>query len=98
MTNRRQNRIRAYRYIVEQAKKMDQNLNYVSEKAFADVGYISLDELAKLKEGAIDPPAELVISLKKLFSGIASKAEIDDYLVTPFLSEERHSSTSKNPD
>ncbi len=47
MTSRRQNRIRAYRYILEQAKKVNQHLSYVSEKALADVGCISLDELAK---------------------------------------------------
>lgn len=93
MTSRHQKRVRAYRYIVRQAKK----LSYVSGKALADVGYISLDELAKLKEGAIGPPPELVNSLKKLFDAIASEAEIDDYLVTPFLPEARHSSGSKSP-
>lgn len=51
----------------------------------ADVNYISLAELVELREGTAEPSKELVTALKKLLNGVASEAEIEDYLVSPFL-------------
>ena len=46
---------------------------------------ISLKELILLKEGLADPSAELVTSLKRLLRGAVTEAEIDAYLVAPFV-------------
>jgi hypothetical protein len=43
--------MRAYRYIVEQAKKVNPGLSFESERTLADVTHISLDDLVRLKEG-----------------------------------------------
>ena len=48
---------------------------------------ISLEELAKLKEGVADPSASLVASLKKLLNGTVTKAEIEAHLVLPFIEQ-----------
>lgn len=85
MADRRESRKRAYRYIMEQAKKLPWNLNHKSGKLTADINYVSLSDLKDLKEGLVDPSHELVVALKTLFSHVASEAEINDYLVTPFL-------------
>jgi hypothetical protein len=85
--DRRENRIRAYQYIVERAPKTSLAISYLSEKTLAEIGYISLDDLRTLKEGLTDPSPQLVATLKKLLGSVASEAEIEDYLVTPFSSE-----------
>ena len=88
MTGRRENRIRAYRYIVERIAQLSQPLIYEPEKLLADVGDVSLDDLAKLREGIGDPPRGLVEALRKFLRAATSDAEIDEYLVTPFAPEE----------
>ncbi len=87
MTRRRENRIRAYRYIIERIRQVNQALGHEPEKILADVGNISLDDLMQLREGISDPPRELVDALKRLLSAVASDTEIDEYLVTPFAPE-----------
>ena len=85
MPGRRESRKRAYRYIMEQVKKLRWDLNYNLGKTTADVNYVSLSDLEGLKEGIADPSHELVVTLEKLLSHVASEAEIDNYLVTPSL-------------
>ena len=85
MSKRRESRKRAYRYIVEQATKLNRDLGHESDKTIADIDYISLYDLEELKEGLSDPPQELVVKLKKIFRHVASEAKIDQYLVRPFL-------------
>lgn len=85
MTSRSENRIRAYRYIIENVGKANQDLSHRPDKMLADINYISLAELVKLREGTADPSKELVTALKELLNGVASEAEIEDYLVSPFL-------------
>jgi hypothetical protein len=79
--------MRAYRYIVEQAKKVNPGLSFESERTLADVTHISLDDLARLKEGRDDPSPELVVALKRLLRPVTSETDFDDYLVKPFLPE-----------
>ena len=85
MTSRSENRIRAYRYIVKHVGKANQDLSHRPGQMLADVNYISLAELVKLGEGTADPSKQLVTALKKLLNSVASEAEIEDYLVNPFL-------------
>ncbi len=83
LTTRSENRKRAYQYIKEQSEK----LNLISDKAINDVNNISLDELIRLKDGLADPYLELVQALKKLFIGAASKGEIEDIFLDPFITK-----------
>ena len=85
MISRYENRTRAYRYIVEQAKKINWDLTPTSDRTVADNCNISLDELVGLKEGFSDPSQEVVVALKKILRRVTSEAEIDKYLVKPFL-------------
>ena len=87
MTNRHESRTKAYRYIIEQVKKGNLGPGHDIEETLADVDYISLGDLVKLKEGLVDPSPELAAALKKLLRPVASGTEIDDHLVTPFLPE-----------
>ena len=87
MKDQSESRMRAYRYIVEQAKKLNSGLSFESEKTLADVTYISLNDLVRLKEGRDDPSPELVVALKRLLRPVASETDIDGYLVKPFLPE-----------
>ena len=84
MTDRRESRKKVYCYIAEQAKKLNLDLSNRTNDRMTKVNFISLNDLAALKEGLSDPPQELVASLKKLLRTIASDAKIDDYLVRPF--------------
>ncbi len=84
MTTRSENRKIAYQYIVEQSKKPSLKLSLTSDEVLKDIN-ISLNELIRLKEGLDDPSPELVRALKKLLLGVVSEAEIDKYLVSPFL-------------
>ena len=93
MKDQYESRMRAYRYIVEQARKVNPGLSYESAKTLADVPYISLDDLVRLKEGRDNPSPELVVALKRLLHPVASEADIDDYPVKPFLPE-----TCSHPD
>ena len=85
MKNQRKNRIRAYRYIVEQAKKLNRDLERKQEQALSNVDYVSLNELLDLKEGLRNPSQELVVALKNILSPVASATEIEEYLTKPFL-------------
>ena len=87
MTGRREKRIRAYLYIREHIVRVGQDLASIPEKTLTDVSYISLHELVGLREGIIDPSKELVAAFKRVLQGRVSEAEIEEYLVTPFLSE-----------
>ena len=80
MLIRSENRKIAYRYIVEQSKKM----NRTSDEVLKDIDNISLDELTRLREGLIDPSSELVQALKKLSLVVTTEDEINKYLVEPF--------------
>ena len=70
---------------MEQSKKLNRYLDRKSDKTIIDIDYISLCDLEALKEGLSDPPHELVVKLKKIFRHLTSEAEVDDYLVKPFL-------------
>ncbi len=50
---------------------------------------IPLDELTQLKEGVADPSVVLVATLKQLFRGTVTEAEIDAHLVKPFRGKKR---------
>lgn len=85
MRDRRRSQTRAYHFIIEKAQKVNQNLNRKLGKRLESINYISLDDLLRLKERLTDPSPELVAALKKLLRHVVSEAEIDDYLVIPFL-------------
>ena len=87
MTTRSENRKRAYQYIMRQSEKLNLTLHSDSYKTTTDVNYISLDDIVRLKKGLADPPPELVLALRNLLKGVASEAEIDEYLVRPFQHE-----------
>ena len=91
---RRENRIKAYRYIVELIGQISQDLNQDPEK-LTRICEISLDDLAKLQAGVSDPSRELVEALKKFSNAVSTDLEIDRYLVTPFLLEEPFNSNLK---
>ena len=85
MRDRRRSQTRAHHFIVEQAQKVNQDLNRKRGKRLESINYISLHDLLKLKEGLTDPSPKFVAALKKLLRHAVSEAEIDDYLVMPFL-------------
>ena len=87
MTGRREERIRAYRFIQEKLGRVGQDLSSMRDKTLTEVTHISLRELAGLGEGVVDPSRELVAGLKQVLQGRVSEAEIDEHLVAPFLSE-----------
>ena len=58
LTNRHESRTKAYRYIIEQVKKGNLGPGHDIEETLADVDYISLGDLVKLKEGLVDPSPE----------------------------------------
>ena len=51
----------------------------------AGVNYVSLSDLEKSKEGLANPLQGQVLAVDKPLKDIASKTEVDDYLVRPFL-------------
>ena len=67
MPDRRKSRIRAYRFIVEKAKKVNRGLTCESVKALADVNHIA--------PGAVDSLPELVAAVKKLLCPVVSETE-----------------------
>jgi hypothetical protein len=69
----------AYDYIKGQLNKLHGH-HYDGDPSII----VTLDELILLKEGQADPSTELVASLKQLFQGISTEAEIDARLVLPF--------------
>lgn len=69
----------AYNYIKRQLSKLH-GRHYEGDPTVI----VALGELILLKEGLTDPSAELVASLKHLFQGISTEAEIDARLVIPF--------------
>ncbi|MBU2008933.1 MAG: hypothetical protein KJ624_03655 [Chloroflexi bacterium] len=87
MTGRRENRIRAYGYVIEQIREVNQDVSRRPDRVLGDFSYISLDELVRLGEGIADPSRELVAALKKLLGAVASEHEINECLVAPFMSE-----------
>ena len=89
MTSQREKRRKAYGYILNQAKKLNLELIYKLDETIANISYIPLSDIEKVKEGIADPSEELVEVLKKLFRHIASEAEIEDYLVKPFSDKYR---------
>ena len=66
---------------------MNWDLSQGTPKTLADINYTPLDDLLRLREGLADTSPELVVTLKKSLSNVASEAEINDYLVTPFSPE-----------
>jgi hypothetical protein len=82
LANCSENRKAAYRFIVRQREK----ISLTQDKLINDSNsiLISLDEMAKLKGGLVDPSPVLVQALKKLLSGVVSEVEINKYLVKPF--------------
>ncbi len=89
MTSQREKRRKAYEYILNQTKKLNLELLHKSDKTIANISYIPLSDIEKVKEGIADPSEELVEMLKKLFHQIASEAEIEDHLVKPFSDKYR---------
>lgn len=84
MTSQREKRREAYEYILNQTKKLNLEPLHKSDKTIANISYIPLSDIEKVKEGIADPSEELVEMLKKLFHHIASEAENEDRLVKPF--------------
>ena len=64
MTDRRQSRKKAYRYIMAQSEKVHLSLNRWSDKITDDGRYISLHNLLELKEGLAAPSEQLVLAGK----------------------------------
>ena len=89
MTSPREKRRKAYEYILNQTKKLNLGLLHRSDKTIANISYIPLSDIEKVKEGIADPSEELVEVLKKLFRHIASEVEIEDHLVKPFSDKYR---------
>ena len=89
MTSQREKRRKAYEYILNQTKKLNLELLHKSDKTIANISYIPLSDIKKVKEGIADPSEELVEVLKKLFRHIATEAEIEDHLVKPFSDKYR---------
>jgi len=89
LTSQREKRRKAYEYILNQTKKLNLELLHKSDKTIANISYIPLSDIEKVKEGIADPSEELVEVLKKLFRHIASEAEIEDHLVKPFSDKYR---------
>ena len=89
MTSQREKRRKAYEYILNQTKKLNLELLHKLDKTIANISYIPLSDIEKVKEGIADPSEELVEMLKKLFHHIASEAEIEDHLVKPFSDKYR---------
>jgi len=77
----------AYRYIQAILSKLPIDPSDIDRSPV-----ISLEELAKLKEGLADPSVSLIASLKKLLSGIVTEDEIEIHLVLPFVEySQKHS-------
>ena len=89
LTSQREKRRKAYEYILNQTKKLNLEFSHKSDKTIANISYIPLSDIEKVKEGIADPSEELVEVLKKLFRHIASEAEIEDHLVKPFSAKYR---------
>jgi len=89
LTSQHEKRRKAYGYILNQTKKLNLELIYKLDKTIANISYIPLSDIEKVKEGIADPSEELVEVLKKLFRHIASEAEIEDHLVKPFSDKYR---------
>lgn len=87
MTKRQESRKRAYRYIIEQIKKVNWDPPINSDERVADVFDIPLGELESLKRGLSDPSPKLVAEFKKLLGPLVLEAEIDSYLLKPFLAK-----------
>jgi hypothetical protein len=87
LTSQREKRRKAYKYILNQVKKLNLDLLCKSDKTIANVSYIPLSDIEKVKEGIADPSEELVEALKGLFHHIASEAETEDHLVKPFSNQ-----------
>lgn len=69
----------AYRYVLERLCKLPVRSCNVDRHLI-----IPLNELRLLKEGLADPSEALVASLKQLFKGTVTEAEIGAHLVAPF--------------
>jgi len=89
LTSQHEKRSKAYGYILNQTKKLNLELIYKLDKTIANISYIPLSDIEKVKEGIADPSEELVEVLKILFRHIASEAEIEDHLVKPFSDKYR---------
>jgi len=85
MTEREENRKKAYQYIVEQAKNYLVAPPNYSDKRLAELFDIPVGDLTSLKEGELDPSPKLIAQFKRLLGPTTREAEIDSYLVTPFL-------------
>jgi hypothetical protein len=78
MIGRSELRKEAYKYILEIITQLPSanNKNYIQS--------ISLEELRLIRDGIEDPSPSLIASIKELFNGTISTAEIDSHLVIPF--------------
>ncbi len=97
MKERIESRKKAYSFVLKKAKELGFAYNYRLSKIGNDIDYISLNDLIELKEGASDPPQQLVNSLRKLLQGTSSEAEIDKYLIQPFIDQSPNHTKSNNP-
>ena len=70
-------RQKAFSYIMDQAGKLNMNTAGLN-------GYISLEEIIKLKEGISDPSEMLVTQLKELFKHVSTEEDIYNNLIKPF--------------
>jgi hypothetical protein len=76
--DRRANRIRAYRFIVELAR------GAVPDMLPTD-SQILLSDLDALGRGLADPTEQLIAVLRSLPRSVLAPGEIDEYLVRPFV-------------
>ena len=85
MTNRNENRERAYHYVVELAKRMNWIPSVHSDERLADVLHIPISDIHSLKWGQSDPSLNLIKEVKGMIGPLVREDEIDSYLVTPFF-------------
>ncbi|MFC1875007.1 hypothetical protein ACFLY3_02485 [Chloroflexota bacterium] len=90
-------RTKAYSFILKKVKEIDLAGNYRSSKITDFIDYISINDLIELKEGISNPSQQLVTNLKKLLQGATNEAEIDRYLVRPFIDQDSNHTKSNNP-
>ncbi len=83
MSQKKQDRINAYNYIL---KKIREAGYFQYDRSYPKTNdyYLSLDDLDKLRNGLSDPDEQLVLTLKQLLKQVASEVEIDKNLVKPF--------------
>jgi len=94
MTEREEERKRAYQYIVHTVKTHMRLPPKFSNKVLANVLTLSDDDrfsievdLNRLEKGQSDPSPKLIAEFRKWFDPLIGEDEINSHLVTPFLTD-----------